>query len=181
MSRWIQGVSSAELFGKHAAEIAPPSVPGIRYRNVDLMISCIRRRAQRHIFSPACLLAWFKAVVHLIVAGEDAGVDIAKATTTAPGERGGPTCSAAEFDVVAKSVGQHEPALGVGINDFDRLAGHRICTSPGFCLCPTACSRWRRRSQCFHLRLEQRDRTHDSDPWVGHRPCRISSSPCVCA
>ena len=67
-----------------------------------------------------------EAVVHLVVVGEDAGIDVAQRDHDRAGERGGvDQMSAAELARVEETVGQNQAAFGVGVDDLDRFAGHR--------------------------------------------------------
>src|SRR6195256_2381625 len=63
MSRWIQGVSSANSFRNMAAKMAPPQrLPALTMSAMfDLRVSLYSSSSgRRHIFSPACLLAFAK-------------------------------------------------------------------------------------------------------------------------
>ena len=61
----------------------------------------------------------------LVVVGEEAGVELAECDADGSGERGGvDEPRGAERLRVVQAVGEHEPALGVGVQNFDGLAGH---------------------------------------------------------
>jgi len=75
MSRWIQGVSSANSFrnigGKDGAS---PTASGIDHvGDVGFQVLLYSSSSgRRHIFFPRFFVRLGKALVHLIVAGEDA-------------------------------------------------------------------------------------------------------------
>ncbi len=79
---------------------------------------------------PEFLADFFSGFNHLVyqslVSAEDRSVDVAERDRNCAGQRrhvddlGGP-----QFLCVSDRVGQHQPPFGVGIDNFNRLAGHR--------------------------------------------------------
>ena len=72
------------------------------------------------------MVGFVEAVVHLVVTGEDAGIDVTERDDHRSGQSG---CvhdvSATQLTGVAQSIGKHQATFGVRINNLDRFAGHR--------------------------------------------------------
>ena len=84
---------------------------------------------------------------------------------------------------VAEHVGEHEAALGVGVDHLDGLAGHRCAPRrPAAARCPTACSRpARRRRRRSTARLAAGQRQHGAEHGGGTAHVRTSCPPCRAA
>ena len=84
----------------------------------DLLVLVIQRHAP-HFFA-GLVEGLAEAVVHGVVVGEDAGVDVAESDDDGAGERGGvDQVGAAELARVEKAVGENQAAFGVGVDDLD--------------------------------------------------------------
>ena len=76
--------------------------------------------------SPSAFGGLQHAVAHGVVVGEKPHVQVAQRDYDGAGQGGGiHQVRAALMARVGERVGQDQTAFGIGIDDFDRLAGHR--------------------------------------------------------
>ena len=127
MSRCAQGVSPT----KFDRNVAPMIVPALRPSGalsrspyVPLISSSYSScSGRRHTISPVRSPAAVDPLGELVVVGDQPGVGRAERDDHRAGQRrevDDPLC--AERDGVTQAVGQHEPSLGIGVVDLDRLA-----------------------------------------------------------
>jgi len=86
-----------------------------------------------HIFSPEALALARSLVCPGLVRTKDADVDVCQRNDDGTGEgRRVNDMGHAELLGVVDSIGQDEPAFGVGVQDFNGLAGHSGLDVAGF-------------------------------------------------
>ena len=78
-----------------------------------------------HIFSPAALALARSLSSPRLIGAEDADVDVGQGDDDSAGQRGGVNqMRCAELLGVVDAIGQDQAAFGVGVEHFNRFAGH---------------------------------------------------------
>ena len=167
MSRCAHGTSPVKRCRNSAAVIAPAPRSAVeltmsRVAALDhLRVLLVQRHPPDDL--ARALAGGVDLARPLLVGGEQARVGAAEATTIAPVERRQVhQALGAEVDRVGEAVGQHEPALGVGVVDLDRHAGlgaHDVARASSrgrtgrFSVAPIT-------PDDAHRQLQRRDRAH---------------------
>jgi len=111
-----------------APVMAPPPLPLLDVwisATVPLMKSASRRQWAFATFFRSGFRAGEELVGKSLIRAEDADVDVGEGNDDGAGESSGvDEMRCAKLLGVVDAIGEDESAFGVGIEDFDRLAGH---------------------------------------------------------
>ena len=126
ISKWIQGVSSANSFKNIAAVMAPPQRPPVFIMSaMDDRICSLYSSSNgiRHIFSPAFSVAPRNLAYMSSSFANTPAFAYPKCDHNGPSQR----CRvhqmrAAELAGIIKTIRQNQPAFCIGIDNLDRLA-----------------------------------------------------------
>ena len=185
MSRCAQGVSPTNCCRNTAPAVLPASRPRPEILDVGdvgldvLLVRLAQRQAPEQL--AACGGGGGQVGGQRLVVAEQAGLLVAQRHDHRAGERGevDHRLGLEPLARVVEHVAQDEPALGVGVDDLDRLAGHAAdhvaraaARWPRACFRPARPRPPRWRAPCGRPAPAWR-RTRRR-----HRPCRPSSPPC---
>ena len=187
MSRWTQGVSPTNSCRKRAAVIAPACPPPTFLRSATSLLSVVAVLVDQRQLPERLAARRRRRDAARSTSGwslpKSAGDCVAERDHAGAGQRRevDDRVGLAARRRRREHVGQHQAALGVGVQHLDRLAVRgSVRTSPGLLrACRRACSRstaTRRVTSIGGLeaarsRASRRARRR-------RRPCRTSSSPC---
>ncbi len=125
MNPWsVLGKFLQEHGGEDSPAISTPGINHVGDVGFEVFLVFVVERQPPHLL--ACLLIGAReALVHLVVAGKNSSVHVAEGDHDRAGQGGGVNeMSAADLASVAEAVGQDETSFGVGVDNFDGLAGH---------------------------------------------------------
>src|SRR5215469_18419771 len=150
--------------GDRAAAFAAADVLNVGEAALDEFAILIVHREFPHFF-PDSFGARKKLVGPGTVGAEDTDVDVGEGHHNRSGERGGvDEVRGAELFRVVHAVGEDEAAFGVGVEHFDRFAGHGGLDVAGFLgFAAGHVFGGGNDADYFYGRLQRGDSTHDAD------------------